>query len=93
VTPGVLILAMPGFIPDPYLMGCQRATCCSNLTDQASVVKFIEDNWLGGQRLGNGSFDAISGSLDARGGVLDFRVRPNFTPLILNPATGAVVSG
>jgi phospholipase C len=65
----------------------------SNLTDQASVVKFIEDNWLGGQRLGNGSFDAISGNLDARGGVLDFRVRPNFTPLILNPATGGVVSG
>jgi phospholipase C len=30
---------------------------------QASVVKFIEDNWLGGQRLGNGSFDANAGSI------------------------------
>jgi phospholipase C len=30
---------------------------------QASVVKFIEDNWLGGQRLGNGSFDATAGSI------------------------------
>ncbi|MFL9949408.1 alkaline phosphatase family protein [Paraburkholderia agricolaris] len=30
---------------------------------QASVVKFIEDNWLGGQRLGNGSFDAAAGSI------------------------------
>ncbi|QQC67577.1 phospholipase C [Paraburkholderia ginsengisoli] len=30
---------------------------------QASVVKFIEDNWLGGQRLGNGSFDASAGSI------------------------------
>ncbi|RKE39053.1 phospholipase C [Paraburkholderia sp. BL23I1N1] len=30
---------------------------------QASVVKFIEDNWLSGQRLGNGSFDATAGSI------------------------------
>ncbi|MFM0206834.1 alkaline phosphatase family protein [Paraburkholderia sediminicola] len=30
---------------------------------QASVVRFIEDNWLGGQRLGNGSFDAAAGSI------------------------------
>jgi phospholipase C len=30
---------------------------------QASVVKFIEDNWLGGQRLGNGSLDASAGSI------------------------------
>ncbi|CAB3762559.1 phospholipase C [Paraburkholderia humisilvae] len=30
---------------------------------QASVVKFIEDNWLGGQRLGNASFDATAGDI------------------------------
>jgi phospholipase C len=64
----------------------------SNTINQASVVKFIEDNWLGGQRI-SGSFDATSGSLDAHGGVLDFNGKPNFTPLILNPTTGAVVSG
>jgi phospholipase C len=64
-----------------------------NLTDTASVTKFIEDNWLHGERLGGGSYDAISGSLDARGGVLDFYAQPHFTPVILNPATGAVVSG
>jgi len=64
-----------------------------NLTDTASVIKFIEDNWLRGERLGNGSFDAISGSLDAPGGVLDFYTLPHFTPVILNPATGAVVRG
>jgi hypothetical protein len=29
--------------------------------------------------------------LDGRGGLLDFRVRPNFTRLILNPTTGEVV--
>ncbi|KAA1008200.1 alkaline phosphatase family protein [Paraburkholderia panacisoli] len=30
---------------------------------QASVVRFIEDNWLGGQRIGGGSFDATAGSI------------------------------
>jgi phospholipase C len=64
----------------------------SNRTDLASVVKFIEDNWLHGERIPN-SFDATSGSLDARGGVLDFNVKPHYTPVILNPTTGAVVSG
>jgi phospholipase C len=63
-----------------------------NLTNTASIVRFIEDNWLRGQRLGDGSYDAISGSLYARGGLLDFRVRPHFAPLILDPTTGEVVS-
>jgi phospholipase C len=30
---------------------------------QASVVRFIEDNWLQGKRLGGGSFDASAGSI------------------------------
>jgi phospholipase C len=64
----------------------------SNLTDTTSVVKFIENNWLHGERI-PGSFDATSGSLDAPGGLLDFHVRPHFQPLILDPTTGAVVSG
>jgi phospholipase C len=63
-----------------------------NRTDTTSIVKFIEDNWLGGQRLGGGSFDAIAGSLAGRGGLLDFRVRPHLRPVILDPATGEVVS-
>jgi len=63
-----------------------------NLTNTASIVRFIEDNWLHGQRLGGGSYDAISGSLDGRGGLLDFRIRPHFRPLILDPATGEVLS-
>jgi phospholipase C len=64
----------------------------SNLTNTTSVVKFIENNWLYRQRI-PGSFDATSGSLDAPGGLLDFNVRPHFQPLILDPTTGAVVSG
>jgi phospholipase C len=63
----------------------------NNLTDQSSVVKFIEDNWLSGERIGQGSFDAMAGSLDAPGGVLDFRTNPNYYPLILNPTTGEPV--
>jgi len=63
----------------------------STRTDTTSVVSFIEDNWLHGQRIGGGSFDALAGSLDGRGGLLNFHVRPNFRPVILNPATGKVV--
>ncbi len=65
----------------------------SNLTDTASILKFIEDNWLHGQRIGNGSYDASAGSLDAPGGVLDFNVLiPHYQPVILNPTTGEVVN-
>jgi phospholipase C len=63
-----------------------------NLTDQSSIIKFVEDNWLGGERIGGGSFDTIAGSLDAPGGVLDFRTFPHFTPVILSPDTGEVAS-
>ncbi len=28
------------------------------MTDQSSTIRFIEDNWLGGQRIGQGSFDS-----------------------------------
>jgi phospholipase C len=63
-----------------------------NLTNTVSITKFIEDNWLRGQRIGGGSYDAISGSLYARGGLLNFRTKPNFRPVILDPTTGEVVS-
>jgi phospholipase C len=61
-------------------------------TDTTSIVRFIEDNWLRGQRIGGGSYDAIAGSLYGRGGLLNFRVRPNFRPVILDPGTGEVIS-
>jgi phospholipase C len=80
---------LPLVVISPYT---RQNYVSSNLTDTSSVVKFIEDNWLHGKSI-SGSFDSISGSLDGRGGVLDFNVKPDFTPLILNPATGAVVGG
>jgi phospholipase C len=79
---------LPMLVISPYT---RENFVSGNLTDTASVVKFIEDNWLYGERI-PGSFDAISGSLAARGGLLDFHVRPQFTPVILG-ANGAVVSG
>ena len=63
----------------------------NKLTNTASVTKFIEDNWLGGRRIGGGSFDATSGRLNAPNGLFDFFI-PHFKPVILNPTTGAVVS-
>ena len=57
------------------------------LTDQTSVLKFVEDNW-GLGRIGDSSFDARAGSL---GGMLDFRGRPNTGPVLLDEKTGAVV--
>jgi phospholipase C len=63
----------------------------SSRTDTASIIKFIENNWLNGKRIGGGSYDASSGSLYAAGGVLDFKIKPQDTPVILNAATGEVV--
>jgi phospholipase C len=80
---------LPFIVISPY---ARTNYVSSNLMDTTSVVKFIEDNWLGGQRI-PGSFDAVSGSIDGPGGLLDFRVQPHFTPVILDPTTGAVVSG
>jgi phospholipase C len=61
------------------------------LTDQASVLRFIEDNWLAGQRIQpGGSFDTIAGPLD---NMFDFdREGDEPRNLILDPNTGAVVS-
>lgn len=54
------------------------------LTDQASITRFIEDNWRTG-RIGDHSFDATAGSL---AGMFDFR-HPNGKQVLLN-ADGSV---
>jgi phospholipase C len=53
------------------------------ITDQTSVIRFIEDNWRLG-RIGDGSFDALAGSLN---GMFDFR-HPEASRLFVNPQTG-----
>ena len=54
------------------------------LTDQTSILRFIEDNWLGGERISESSFDRFAGSL---ADMFDFAT-PVMRRLLLDPATG-----
>jgi phospholipase C len=78
---------LPLIVISPYT---RQNHVSNNLTDTASVTKFVEDNWLSSERIGDGSYDASTGSLNAPGGVLDFNTFPHTSPVILNPSTGKV---
>lgn len=59
-----------------------------SITDQSSAIRFIEDNWLNGKRLGGGSFDSIAGSPI---NLFDFGEGNGHTrKLLLDPSTGKV---
>jgi phospholipase C len=62
-------------------------------TDQASVLRFIEDTFLASKRLGGGSFDATAGSINNMFNFTNGAVIPNPNVVLLNPATGVVTSG
>ena len=55
---------------------------------QASVARFIEDNWLHGERLGGGSFDATTGSLTD---LFDFSRGPRNPTLFLSSDDGTPI--
>jgi phospholipase C len=59
----------------------------STVTDQTSIIRFIEDNWLGGQRIGGGSFDALANSITQ---MFDFKHHGDRDDdkLFLDPSTG-----
>jgi len=61
------------------------------LTDQTSILRFIEDNWLFGERVQLDVFDTIAGPIS---NMFDFARRNDDDPrrLILDPETGAIVS-
>jgi phospholipase C len=59
----------------------------NSVTDQSSILRFIEDNWNLG-RIGNGSTDAIAGPLN---GMFKF-TNPPSKAVILDPTTGLVAS-
>jgi phospholipase C len=60
----------------------------NTVTDQTSIIRFIEDNWLGGQRIPGGSFDALANSIVQ---MFDFGQNGGQNgPLFLNPSTGLV---
>ncbi len=57
------------------------------LTDQSSILRFIEDNWSLG-RIGGGSMDAIAGPIN---GMFNFS-SPTAKAVYLDPAMGTVLS-
>jgi phospholipase C len=59
----------------------------NTLTDQSSILKFIETNWRVGS-IGGGSYDRVAGTLM---NMFDFRTFPDLRPLTLDPKTGAVL--
>jgi phospholipase C len=61
----------------------------SSVTDQTSVLRFIEDNWLGGERIGAGSFDAIANSISS---MFDFHQVISNDLFILDENTGEPVN-
>jgi phospholipase C len=56
-----------------------------SVTDQTSIIRFIEDNWLNGQRIGQGSFDGIANSIAQ---MFTFKQIRNKGVLFLDPSTG-----
>ncbi|MGC2528023.1 MAG: alkaline phosphatase family protein [Candidatus Acidiferrum sp.] len=74
----------PFLVISPY---AKRNFVDHTITDQSSVVRFIEDNWLGGERI-TGSFDAVAGSIT---NMFDFDDCRGDGVLILNPTTGEPV--
>ena len=80
---------MPLLVVSPF---ARRNHVDHTLTDQTSVLRFIEDNWLSGKRIQHGgSFDTIAGSLN---NMFDFDDHHQRNPrkVVLDETTGAVVS-
>jgi phospholipase C len=73
---------LPMMVISPY---AKQNYVDHTMTDQTSIIRFIEDNWLESERIGNGSFDALAGSLDT---MFDFSHRANTSRLFLDPNTG-----
>jgi phospholipase C len=61
------------------------------VTDQSSILQWIEDVFLNQQRMGGGSFDVLAGSL---GDMFDFtQPSPRNSPLmLLDPSSGTIMS-
>jgi len=57
-------------------------------TDLTSILRFVEDNWLQGQRIGHGSFDTVTTSITQ---MFDFKHKRENGKLFLDPATGQIV--
>jgi phospholipase C len=78
---------MPLLVVSPF---AKKNHVDHTLTDQSSVLRFVEDNWLDRERIQpGGSMDTIAGPLD---NMFDFRDRDEQPrKLFLDEATGAIV--
>ena len=74
----------PLLVLSPY---AKRNFVDHTTTDQASILRFIEDNWRVG-RIGDASFDEKAGTLD---NLFDFSHPSGGGRLLLDPATGRPV--
>jgi len=59
------------------------------VTDQTSIIRFVEDNWLDGERIGSGSFDAIANSIE---NMMDFTKAGSKGKLVLDPTSGEILT-
>ena len=75
---------LPFLVVSPW---AKRNFVDHHVTDQTSIIRFIEDNWQTG-RIGDSSFDALAGDIQP---MFDFRDHTLARPLLLNPATGEVI--
>jgi phospholipase C len=75
---------LPFLVISPF---AKRNYIDHRVTDQSSIIRFVEDNWRV-SRVGGGSTDAIAGTLN---GLFDFDDRGSTRQLILDPSTGQVV--
>ncbi len=57
------------------------------LTDQSSILRFVEDNWLKGARLGAGSFDTITNPINH---MFNFEFPESAQRVLLDPSSGLV---
>lgn len=76
---------LPFMVISPY---ARRNYVSHTLITQSSIIRFIEDNWLNGERLGGGSFDATAGSIMD---MFDFNTRLLNPPLFLDEDSGEPV--
>ena len=76
---------IPFLVISPY---AKRNFVSHARISQASIVRFIEDNWLGGERIGGGSFDTSAGSIM---NMFDFKAPLNIQPMYLDPEQGTQV--
>ncbi len=77
---------LPLLVISPYV---RSNTVDHSITDQTSILRFVEHNWLGDTRIGDHSFDQVAGNLN---GLFNFNSPVRAKPLYLSPATGQPIS-